>query len=296
MDFGKKVTAFILCALLVFTVTPRQLLAGTAPAVKPQAPSPQIQLLLKEVARLQALLSSVQTKPRAPLATNTPYKAVLFPIAFEATYRVENGRLTSLTPGRAVSAIDTKLFALFVDTLGEANVAKYVREWRIFYQSDSDLGAFTEYMPAAGAWLVGVNREGFIAGDREEEAAFAHLFIHEFAHIALFKKPAMETNFSKLFWTASDISHAQKVKNTSADERFSVLSRYYENNTSRFVSDYATLKPSEDVTETFVAFVLEEKPLGYTVRDQKIRLFYANTELVALRSELRTNLFRLGAL
>ncbi len=298
MLLKKKLVPLFLFLLMAFSVTTKQAAAVTSVVQGRDMLFAQIEQLLAEVARLQTLLTQRQTINRdgVPKPSYIPYVPVLFSMEFESVYLVEKGRLVTTVPGKTVSATDAKLFTLFVATLGEENVATYVKEWRVFYKPKSDLGAVVEYIPAAEAWMIGVNREGFVAGDKEIVASFANLFIHEFAHILLFKKSDFETNFTEKFWTTADHTHAAKLEQISSTERFAILSHYYENNATRFVSDYATLKPSEDVSETFLAFVREEKPLGVSVQEQKIRSFYSDTDFVALRGVLRANLIAIGAL
>ena len=58
-----------------------------------------------------------------------------------------------------------------------------------------------------------------------------------------------------------------------------------------FVSDYASTDPSEDIAESFTAFVLLERPeKPTTVADEKILFFYDYDELATLRDAIRENL------
>ena len=95
---------------------------------------------------------------------------------------------------------------------------------------------------------------------------------------------------------AEFIAHAKKVDQASAKNRFGLLRRYYEAQTDRFVSDYATMNSDEDMAETFVEFVRTDKPLGNTLRERKILAFYQNAAFVKERKTIRTNLQSLGAL
>jgi hypothetical protein len=298
MFFKHKVLPFFLVLLLAFVVVAKPAAAVTISEQNRTSIFAQIERLQAEVVKLQALLIKLQNESigKTHLSDHVPHESVLFPVPYESTYFVENGRLYSMAPGEVVTATEAKLFALFVDTFGEENVAKYVREWRVFYKPGSDLGAFVEYIPAEEAWLIGVNREGFVASDVEVATSFANLFVHELAHILLFEKPEFETKFKEEFWTEADTLHAEVVERATIVSRFLVLNRYYQKNTTRFVGDYATLSASEDLAETFLAFVREKKPLGSSIREQKIRTFYTDAELVSQRSVLRTNLSALGAL
>ena len=142
-------------------------------------------------------------------------------------------------------------------------------------------------------WVVGVNREGF---DISSTKSFANLFVHEYGHVLVYDYKDFVNNFKDSFWTAEDIRHQERVVKTSGDKRFSLTKDYYEDNKQRFVSDYATNSFDEDLAETFVYFIREDKPIGNTIRDQKIRTFYQESDLVEKRTQIRANLRGLGVL
>ncbi|MBK9051223.1 MAG: hypothetical protein IPL78_09985 [Chloroflexi bacterium] len=48
------------------------------------------------------------------------------------------------------------------------------------------------------------------------------------------------------------------------------------------MTDYAATNPAEDIAETFMAFVLEPKPNGDTIAEEKVLFFYQYPELVAI--------------
>ena len=69
---------------------------------------------------------------------------------------------------------------------------------------------------------------------------------------------------------------------------------FYKKYEKQFVTEYAASNPSEDLAESFTAFVLQEKPTKSTVSfihsDQKILFFYDFPELVEMRDFIRSNL------
>ena len=65
---------------------------------------------------------------------------------------------------------------------------------------------------------------------------------------------------------------------------------FYKKYQYKFVTEYAASNPDEDFAESFVAFVLKEKPTKSTTVDQKIRFFYDFPELVEMRDFIRSNL------
>ena len=60
------------------------------------------------------------------------------------------------------------------------------------------------------------------------------------------------------------------------------------------MTEYAATNPSEDFAESFMVFVLKEKPAKSTAdfihKDQKILFFYDFPELVEIRDFIRNNL------
>jgi hypothetical protein len=55
----------------------------------------------------------------------------------------------------------------------------------------------------------------------------------------------------------------------------------------RFVTEYAMTDPAEDIAESFMVFVLEDRPGGASIADQKVLFFYEYPELVSLRATIR---------
>ena len=222
----------------------------------------QIQKLLAEVLRLQAILKERTATKSQTFSNYTPYQAVFFSLPTERIYLVDNDQLINLKRTETVRTVDKQLFDLFVDVVGEEAVESNLKEWRVFKNDSSDLGAFVELIAGTEDWIMGVNRDGYIQGDRQVIESFINLYIHEYGHILLFSKPDFEKYFKSSFWNKSDNLHESKVKQASASAKFAIMSNYYSDNQNRFVSDYATMNAEEDMAEAFLAFVLEDKPIG----------------------------------
>lgn len=58
----------------------------------------------------------------------------------------------------------------------------------------------------------------------------------------------------------------------------------------QFVTDYAAENPGEDIAEAWTFFVLQGRPTGATIAEQKVRFFYDYPQLVKLREVIRRNL------
>lgn len=287
MTIQKHLVALLL-TLTIFGGFGREVQAGSV--VEGQIRSEllsQIELLLAEVERLQAIVAKRES---AKYTLYTPYTSIFFPLDFETMYLVRDGQLYAIGSEEAFKNADVHLFELFKGIVGDEAVDAHVREWRVFENRSNDLGAFVELIAGTEDWIVGVNRESFDIDDPLAVKSFANLFVHEYAHILLFEEPTVSDKFEATFWTAADQRHEVAVEAASSKNSFSILRRYFEENESRFVSDYATMNPDEDMAETFVSFVRESKPTGNTLRDKKILFFYGYKDFVSLRAELRSNL------
>ena len=58
----------------------------------------------------------------------------------------------------------------------------------------------------------------------------------------------------------------------------------------RFVTEYAMTDPAEDLAESFMVFVLNDRPGGSGIAEQKVLFFYEYAELVSLRAAIRAAL------
>ncbi len=289
-------------------------LLGAVPTVT-EANSPlsekqqQLELLL-QIKRLLDVVQSLQNELAARQKTGSsfgevvtvsqnriPYESRFYFFPYEEIYFIENNKLVNADGSKTVRKIDQQLFDLFVGVVGERAVAGHVREWRIFYDRKRDLAAYVELVSRRTNdpidWIMGINREGFNS-DPVVVRSFANLFIHEYGHILFYEKPEFEKNYRTDFWTSSDEEHKENLKQVKADRQFQVARNYFEENRNRFVSEYATNSVNEDMAETFIYFVREDKPQTTTVRDRKILAFYQEPELVEIRTQIRNNLRILG--
>ncbi|MFZ5884618.1 MAG: hypothetical protein ACOYYI_12640 [Chloroflexota bacterium] len=98
--------------------------------------------------------------------------------------------------------------------------------------------------------------------------------------------------FYQSFW--ADIydewlESVEEVPVTSSDEYDKLVEDFYFRYEDMFVSSYAATNINEDMAETFMYFVLESKPEGDLIFEQKIRFFYKFPELVSLRAQIIQN-------
>ena len=66
---------------------------------------------------------------------------------------------------------------------------------------------------------------------------------------------------------------------------------YYDEHNNDFVTPYAVTNPGEDIAETFSEFIYKSEPIDLTnTKDKKIKYFWNFSELIKLRSEIRSNI------
>lgn len=121
-------------------------------------------------------------------------------------------------------------------------------------------------------------------------------FVHEFGHVITlnhtqtdiskrdpdkfyytpecFRKGSYISTFYNKFW---------KELNTESG-----ASLYFEK-PDLFVDQYSSQNVNEDIAESFMLFVLSNRPAGNSVAEQKIQFFYSYPELVDVRNSLREN-------
>ena len=104
------------------------------------------------------------------------------------------------------------------------------------------------------------------------------------------KKDSYVNQFYQRFW--GDINTEWSQVDQIHDEAlyYQKLNEFYKHHEDRFVSEYASTNPGEDIAETWAYFVLAPKLEGNTIADQKVLFFYEHPELVQLRTEILSRL------
>ena len=73
-------------------------------------------------------------------------------------------------------------------------------------------------------------------------------------------------------------------------DRSILLKEFYRTYADQFVSEYAATSPAEDIAEAWAFFLLSPKPELDSIANEKILFFYEYPELVALRTQILTNI------
>lgn len=256
----------------------------------------KIEQLLQQISYLQDLLAARQAQTTEETTAAGPYeiyKTYYFPNTYESIYEVAYDLdLVRRDSDTQTRSIDQTLWDMFIDTVGDTAVSEYhVSEFRVYDEDDSAIAAFVERKRGTHNWILGINRAEYNRNDRASKELYTLLLIHEYAHLISFDEDIAD-DFADDFWNSTDYAHAHSLENLSEHRLETALENYYDDNKGRFVSDYATYSPDEDLAETFVTFVTDNAPQGSgkNEKEEKILWMYGNSTLLDARSEIRENL------
>lgn len=235
------------------------------------------------------------------------------------TYQVQGNKILNPEPGAITSdlqayqddaAAHERIWVLFANLI-PANQRAYISRFAIYTDGPDEVMAFVEPDPDdPSRWVLSVD---IIDAQNPDELTYT--LIHEFAHVLtlnetqvafdneIFNQPDDEDLFAEAesscptyfpgegcslgdsyinaffdaFW--SDIYEEWLESDPESDE-------FYLAYEDQFVTDYAATNPGEDIAESFTSFVMEPKPDGDTIAEEKVLFFYEYPELVQLRAEI----------
>lgn len=158
-------------------------------------------------------------------------------------------------------------------------------------------------------WRMGIAIDYAYEGGFNAKGELAYTIIHEFGHVLTLNNTQLDAAvtqencknyfpgegcaFKKSYinelhanyWNDIWSEYEEAKKDASAQEEF------YQKYKERYVTQYASTNPGEDIAEVFATFTtLKEKPEGKTIAEKKILLMYHRDELVNFRNHIRKNL------
>ncbi len=197
---------------------------------------------------------------------------------------------------------------------------KLITEYDVFTDGASNVLAWVNVRDELdrSRWQLGVD-----IADSENPVDLTYTLIHEFGHLISLNsdqisqtdyyygwnqnpatcsqftspegcsKPNSYINgFYQKFWVniLDEWRKTVDQPQTKSDEEFRALVRdFYSKHEEQFVREYAATNIREDIAESFMHFVLDPKPTGKGIVDQKILFFYDFPELVAMRQQMIQN-------
>lgn len=117
--------------------------------------------------------------------------------------------------------------------------------------------------------------------------------VHEYGHILLEDETQIDLTISENIHDATGFiegSFRKKFFDAFWKDIADTGVGDYDENPTNYVSRYAANYFHEDIAETFATFVLNDKPEGTTVAEDKIRFFWNDESMVKIRSMIRENM------
>lgn len=158
-------------------------------------------------------------------------------------------------------------------------------------------------------WQLGIAIDKAYEGGFNNNGELAYTILHSYGHVMTLNHTQIDASISErscttyypgegcsyensyinemyqLYW--EDIANEHKASQSSQSD----LMAFYVRHSDRFVTNYASTNPIEDIAEVFSVFITaDNKPTGDTIADKKILLMYDSAELVAFRNYTRDNI------
>jgi hypothetical protein len=235
------------------------------------------------------------------------------------TYVIQGNKIVNPQPAAITSnlqayqddaAAHQRIWVLFANLI-PAEHRTYFSKYVIFTDGTDEVLAAVEPDPDnPRRWILSVD-----IADAANEDELIYTLVHEFAHVLtlnesqvpfdneVFAQPDNEDLYQEAeascptFFPGEGCSLSDSYINVFFDTFWGDIyedwlesdpdsDEFYQMYEDQFVTDYAATNPAEDIAETFMAFVLEPKPNGNTIAEEKVLFFYQYPELVQLRAEI----------
>lgn len=229
-------------------------------------------------------------------------------------WNIENGQFIE-QPKEAHNDLGKKYWQIYYDIFPQDIIDKYIVSFALISDGpDGDLATvFLKNEKLNKDWVISIDPidNDLTNYDSQYIDSYLETFVHEFAHIISLNydqvNPQENTNykgyvneegyarknsyidlFFNSFWNGKIWHDWDTAYNYASDEERSLaIEELYHNNINNFVTEYAAENPEEDFAESFMYFILKDKPLGYITKEQKILFFYQFPEFIQYRNHIR---------
>ncbi len=210
-----------------------------------------------------------------------------------ATYEIKDGETQIDEPGHR------KIWDLFCSVIPKKHRNK-IAEFNLFTDGYSNMLAYTSTMgdpENADNTKFSITIDYYDAfdenGNARDNGKLIYTLVHEYGHVLLedetqidisnggnihdpecFVEGAFRSDYYNEFWK---------------DPYESYLGSYWDK-PENYVSGYAGNAFHEDIADTFAVFVFGDKPSGNSVAEKKLLFFWNDSDMTALRSEIRAEL------
>ena len=203
-----------------------------------------------------------------------------------------------------------KIWREIKDKVG-TNLLASLDSFIVYSDGKDETLAYVNYIDdKASRWYMAIDIEDSInMEDNSLKEDFYFTIVHELAHVITlndtqaiynsepsfgkyfeedisFNEDSYLNEFYNRFWTYS-IDESRIIQNLDNED---IRYKFFLRHENSFVTDYAATTPSEDIAESFAYFVINEKPMGNEIWEQKVRFFYEFEELVEIKNNIRKRL------
>ena len=203
-----------------------------------------------------------------------------------------------------------KIWREIKDKVG-TNLLASLDSFIVYSDGKDETLAYVNYIDdKASRWYMAIDIEDSInMEDNSLKEDFYFTIVHELAHVITlndtqaiynsepsfgkyfeedisFNEDSYLNEFYNRFWTYS-IDESRIIQNLDNED---IRYKFFLRHENSFVTDYAATSPSEDIAESFAYFVINEKPMGNEIWEQKVRFFYEFEELVEIKNNIRKRL------
>ncbi len=167
------------------------------------------------------------------------------------------------------------------DTLSDT----FIEEFEVYEDPGSDVIAFVSDDDGNGRWKMSINLPTHKLSDLKWQKA---TFIHELSHIITLNATQFmsPTGACANYETEEGCTQRGAYLNSFVKKFWwTAKTATYDGN--KFVSEYATSSPEEDIAESFTFFVLGSDFSDANIREQKMNFWNTYPEIVKIRTEMR---------
>lgn len=206
-------------------------------------------------------------------------------------YEVNNGVISNQS-GTLIGTADqhAALWAFVTALIPADQLNRYVTGYEVFTDPDTMAYVYPDEMNP-GQWIIGISID-LLRPDGSPDPELRATIVHEFAHILTLNQSQMDINVSE---ATCSTYYDEEGCALGSSYIAAFYAQFWQDDPdalpdSHFVSDYARTNIAEDMAESFAFFVMNGRPTGSTVADQKVLFFWNYPELVQLRSAIRQGL------
>ncbi|WP_103069460.1 zinc-binding metallopeptidase [Aquimarina sediminis] len=184
-----------------------------------------------------------------------------------------------------------------------------MNEFVIYSAQESGVAGYVvERTKDLSQWQMGIAIDYAYYGGFNVDGELAYTIVHEFGHIITLDKVQVDSSVEpadcKTYFTGEGCSRESSNINNIYQNHWADVwpefeeikdekgrQKFYNSYKERFVTQYASTNPGEDIAEVFATFVTRASGVnGDSGAEKKIQIMYNDSEMVKLRDYIRGNI------